>query len=131
MQKLCILAIDDSPMILRALGDILKADYNVLIAKSGEQGISSAQKNIPDIILLDVMMPGMSGFDVIEVLKADDITKDIPVIFITGDNSADSKEKGYQLGAVDYIEKPFVEIIVKKRMEFNARFIEMKRKLNI
>jgi len=128
--KHCILVIDDAPMILRALGDILKTDYNVLIAKSGEQGIASAKKNMPDIILLDVMMPGMTGFEVIEALKADETTQNIPVIFITGDDSHESKEKGYQLGAVDYIEKPFVELIVKKRVEFNVQFLEMNRKLN-
>ena len=116
-----VLIIDDTPMMLSALGSILKSEYNVLVAKSGEKGIEFAKKNNPDMILLDVMMPGMSGFEVIEILKADDATKDIPVIFLTGDDSADSKEKGLGLGAVDYIEKPFSEDTVRDRVAFNLK----------
>ena len=115
-KKHSILIIEDSPLILNALGTILKDDYTLLIAKNGEKGISIAKSNNPSLILLDVMMPGMTGFQVIEILKADDATKNIPVIFLTGDNSEDSKEKGYQLGAVDYIKKPFEANIVKERV---------------
>ena len=112
--KPCVLIIEDNPTILKTLGNILKEDYSVLAAKNGEKGIASARKNNPDIILLDIMMPGMTGFDVIEVLKSDDATKNIPVIFLTGDGSANSKEKGFKLGAADYIKKPFIENDVKE-----------------
>lgn len=112
----CILIIEDDPMMLRALGNMLKVDYNILAAKDGERGISFAKRNSPDVILLDIMMPGMTGFDVIGVLKADDETKNIPVIFLTGDDSDISKEKGYKLGAADYIEKPFVANALKERI---------------
>lgn len=117
--KRCVLIIEDNPTMMKILGNILKEDYNVLAAKSGEKGIASAKKNSPDIILLDVTMPGMTGFDVIEVLKADDTTKNIPVIFLTGDDSIESKEKGYELGAVDYIEKPYIVNAIKASINSN------------
>ena len=126
MKKHSILIIDDTPMVLRALGDILKTEYNVLIAKSGEQGFESAKKNRPSIILLDILMPGMSGFETMEALKADEQTKNIPVIFISGDVSAEAKERGYRLGAVDFIEKPFIEIAIIRRVGLIIEYIELK-----
>ena len=126
MKKQSILIIDDTPMVLRALGDMLKNDYNILIAKSGEQGFESAKKNKPSLILLDIMMPGMSGFETIETLQADEQTKNIPVIFVSGDVAAETKEKGYSLGAVDFIEKPFIEIAVKRRVGIIIEYFELK-----
>ncbi|MCL1995917.1 MAG: response regulator [Defluviitaleaceae bacterium] len=125
----CVLIIDDTPIMLRILGDILKADYDILLARDGIQGINLAKTNKPSLILLDVVMPDMSGFEVITVLKTDYETENIPVIFITGLDSAKELERGYQLGATDYIEKPFVEFVVKKRVEFAIKFLEMERKL--
>ena len=122
-----ILIIDDTPMIIRSLNGILKDDYDISVAKSGEQGIETAKKNMPDIILLDLMMPGMSGFDVIEALKSDDLTKGIRIVLITGSDSTDDEERGYALGAVDYIRKPFVDNIVRHRVKVNAEFVEMSR----
>ena len=129
MKKHSILIIDDTPMVLRALGDMLKNDYNILIAKSGEQGFESAKKNKPSLILLDIMMPGMSGFEAIEVLKADEQTKNIPVIFVSGDVSAETKEMAYKLGALDFFEKPFIEIAIKRRIGLITEYIELKRGL--
>ena len=126
MKKHSILIIDDTPMVLRALGDMLKSDYNVLIAKSGEQGFESAKKNKPSLILLDIMMPGMSGFETMELLAADEQTKNIPVIFVSGDVAAETKEKGYRLGAVDFIEKPFIEIAIKRRIGMMIEYIDLK-----
>ena len=126
MKKHSILIIDDTPMVLRALGDMLKGDHNILIAKSGEQGVESAKKNKPSLILLDIMMPGMSGFETMEILQRDDQTKNIPVIFVSGDVSAETKEKGYRLGAVDFIEKPFIEIVIKRRVGLMIEYIELK-----
>ena len=127
-EKHRILAIDDSPLLRRSFSDILGKDYILDVEYNGERGIESAKKNKPSIILLDIIMPGMSGFEVITVLKAEPLTKNIPVIFITGDDSTSSKEKGYMLGAVDYIEKPLTEIVVKKRVEFNLLLVEYERK---
>ena len=126
MKKHSILIIDDTPMILRALGDILKSEYNILIAKSGEQGFESAKKNKPSLIILDIMMPGMSGFETMEILQADEHTKNIPVIFISGDVTIEAKEKGYGLGAFDFIDKPFIDIAIKRRVGLLIEYIEMK-----
>ena len=112
-----LLIIDDTPMMLSTLGNILKDDFTILVAKDGEKGIASAKKNKPVIILLDIMMPGMTGFEVIETLKADEETKNIPVILLTGDGTDESKEKGYALGAADYIEKPFVADVVREKVK--------------
>ena len=129
MKKHSILIIDDTPMVLRALGDMLKNEYNILIAKSGEQGFESAKKNKPSLILLDIMMPGMSGFEAIESLKSDEQTKNIPVIFVSGDVSAETKEMAYKLGALDFIEKPFIEIAIRRRLALITEYIELKRGL--
>ena len=126
MKKHSILIVDDTPMILRALGDILKGEYNILIAKSGEQGFESAKKNKPSLIILDIMMPGMSGFETMEILQGDELTKNIPVIFISGDVSVEAKEKGYRLGAVDYIDKPFIDIAIKRRVGIMIEYVELK-----
>ena len=128
MKKHNILIIDDTPMVLRALGDMLKNEHNVLIAKSGEQGFESAKKNKPSLILLDIMMPGMSGFETMEVLQADEQTKNIPVIFVSGDVSAETKEKGYKLGAIDFFEKPFIEIAIKRRIGMIVEYINLKNR---
>ena len=127
-EKLRILAIDDSPLLRRAFNDILGEDYILDVEYNGEGGIKSAKENKPSLILLDIVMPGMNGFDVMAILKADPETKNIPVIFITGDDSISSKEKGYLLGAVDYIEKPLAEIVVKKRVEFNLMLAEYQKR---
>ena len=126
MKKHSILIIDDTPMVLRALGDILKKEHNILVAKSGEQGFESAKKNNPSLILLDIMMPGMSGFETMEALQADMQTKNIPVIFVSGDVSAEAKERGYWLGAIDFIEKPFIEIAIKRRVGLVIEYIDLK-----
>ncbi|MDR2168362.1 MAG: response regulator [Clostridiales bacterium] len=128
-EKRKILAIDDAPMVLRALNEILKGDYDMLIAKNGEAGIESAKKNKPDLILLDLVMPGMSGFETLAFLKADPDTGDIPVVLITGSEMAVDEEKGYAQGAVDFIKKPFVGVIVKRRVSFVMEYIEMQREL--
>ena len=127
-EKYRILAIDDSPLLRRAFSDILAKDYELYVEYNGERGIQCARDNNPAIILLDIVMPGMNGFEVMSVLKADPLTKDIPVIFITGDDSTTSKEKGYMLGAADYIEKPLVEIVVRKRVEANLKLQEYEKK---
>ena len=130
-EKHRILAIDDSPLLRRSFSDILGKDYELDVEYNGERGIESAKENKPSLILLDIVMPGMSGFEVISILKAEPLTKDIPVIFITGDDSTASKEKGYQLGAADYIEKPLAEIVVKKRVEFNLRLSQYEKKFGV
>ncbi|MCL2574958.1 MAG: response regulator [Defluviitaleaceae bacterium] len=128
-KKGSVLAIDDAPMILRLLSDILKEDYDIFISKNGENGVKLAVENLPDVVLLDVTMPNLSGFDVIKILKQNDKTKNIPVIFITGDDSNNVESEGYALGAVDYIKKPFVTTVVKHKVDFVMEFVRMRHAL--
>ena len=112
-----VLVIDDEKSNILALTKILSGNYTILAAKDGAYGIEVAQKNLPDIILLDILMPGMNGYETIQQLKAVDETKDIPVIFITGLASAEDEKYGLSLGASDYITKPFGPEIVKLRIQ--------------
>lgn len=103
-----ILVIDDNPLNLKILDDHLKSSgFLPIQAKSGEIGISMALEHLPDLILLDIMMPMMDGFQVAESLRTNDVTKDIPIIFLTAKTQTDDIVKGLGKGAVDYIMKPF------------------------
>ncbi|MDM8526728.1 hybrid sensor histidine kinase/response regulator [Anaerolineales bacterium HSG24] len=103
-----ILVVDDQPANLDILFRTLKiAGYKVLVAKSGQSAIRQAERTQPDIILLDVMMPGMNGFLTSQKLKENELTQEIPIIFMTALNDIDSKIVGFEVGAVDYVTKPF------------------------
>jgi PAS domain S-box-containing protein len=103
-----ILIIDDEPANLGVMSDYLEGfGFRALVARDGESGLERAQHAWPDLILLDVSMPGMDGFEACRRLKADENTKDIPVIFMTALAETEHKIKGFQLGAVDYVTKPF------------------------
>ena len=122
-----ILITDDEKMNVEILGAILSPLYNLLVSRNGTRALELAKEHLPDLILLDVLMPDMSGFEVIAKLKETDITSKIPVIFITGLTSADDEEKGFDLGAVDYIVKPFNKTIVKARVNTHIRIIDQMR----
>jgi len=126
-----VLLIDDTSAILHILNEILRNDYDTVIAKTGEKGIASAKKFMPDLILLDVVMPEMSGYEVLEALKSDEHTRNIAVVLMSGKDSSESEVMGYSLGAIDYIRKPFDPIVVKHRVDFNMEFIAMKDELNL
>lgn len=102
-----ILAIDDDKFIHRVVEETLKDFCKVIHANNGEEGIRSAVKNNPDIILLDVEMPGMNGYEVCELLKKDSLTADIPVMFLSGKGALTERVRGYNSGGNDYIVKPF------------------------
>ena len=112
-----VLIVDDTPDNIDVLANILKADYEIKAAINGERAIRIAQTEPkPDIILLDIMMPGIDGYEVCRQLKANPETADIPVIFITArDDEADEK-RGLELGAVDYIAKPISPPLVIARV---------------
>ncbi|WP_404361205.1 response regulator [Methylotuvimicrobium sp. KM1] len=112
-----ILIIDDMPANLELMAGVLKDDYNVQVATSGEKGLKLAREHMPDLILLDVMMPGMSGYDVCRRLKAEPELCEIPVIFVTALDDQADEAFGLQLGAVDYIVKPVVPGIVMARVK--------------
>ena len=105
--KHTILAIDDTPENLTLINGLLKDSYKVKVANSGERGLTLAvTAPLPDLILLDIMMPGMDGWEVCRRLKAEPATRDIPVIFLTARVDADDERLGLELGAVDYVTKP-------------------------
>ncbi|MFH1152898.1 MAG: fused response regulator/phosphatase [Pseudomonadota bacterium] len=107
-QPFTILAVDDNFLNLRLIEKALsKEGYRVLVAANGPRAREMAVSEIPDLILLDIQMPGEDGFDVIRFLKDNSVTGTIPVIFLTGVSEVGSKLKGFDLGAVDYITKPF------------------------
>jgi PAS domain S-box-containing protein len=119
--KYSVLAVDDESANLATLNQILFSEYTVFTAKSGEQALKFVSSIRPDCILLDIIMPDMSGFTVLKELKKNPETCDIPVIFITGLTDADDEEKGFALGAVDYITKPFKSIVVKARIHTHMK----------
>ena len=103
-----ILVVDDTTENLQVIGAILrKAGYQLSVAKLGQQGLDIAARTPPDLVLLDIMMPEMDGFEVCRRFKADPKLQEIPIIFLTASNEADSVVKGFESGAVDYITKPF------------------------
>jgi putative two-component system response regulator len=103
-----ILAVDDTPASLKLLSDILKVEgYEVRSAISGELALHAATVQPPELILLDISMPGMSGFDVCQQLKKQPQTRDVPVIFVSAISETLEKLKGFELGAVDYVTKPY------------------------
>ncbi|MBF0398479.1 MAG: response regulator [Desulfobacterales bacterium] len=118
MESHNILIVDDVPNNLKLLGNILKQNgYKVAAANSGEHALNFISNKQPDLILLDIMMPGMDGYEVCRRIKANDKTKDIPVIFVTARTDMDSIIKGLELGALDYINKPFNQKEVLLRIE--------------
>ena len=101
-----LLLVDDEPANLHVLKHILQDDYRLLFARDGQRALELAAAERPQLILLDVMMPGMTGHEVCAQLKSDPHTSDIPVIFVTALSSVEDEIRGFELGAVDYISKP-------------------------
>jgi CheY-like chemotaxis protein len=123
-EKQRILIVDDTPANIQILNETLKDDYDIYFAMNGKDALQNAQTVIPDLVLLDIMMPGMDGYEVCSALKKNSSLKDIPVIFITALNQEDHETKGLGLGAVDYIAKPFNPTIVRLRVN---NHMELKR----
>ena len=108
-----VLIVDDETLNIEFLQTLLNEEINVIFATSGEDALSIVQANRPDMILLDIMMPGMDGYEVCKRLKGNPETKDIPVIFVTAKTGPEEEARGLELGAIDYITKPFNPEIVK------------------
>jgi signal transduction histidine kinase/HPt (histidine-containing phosphotransfer) domain-containing protein len=128
-EKNRILIVDDEKLNIEILGSILGPDYTVYMTKSGSSAIELANKHLPDLILLDILMPDMDGFEVLNALKASEKTRDIPVIFITGLDSVKDEEKGLALGAADFIHKPFSNSIVQSRVRNQIQLVNQIREL--
>jgi len=119
-----ILVVDDTPNNVHVLVNTFRNDYKVYVATNGQDALKMASELMPDIILLDIMMPGMDGYEVMTRLQRNEKTKMIPVMFISALNESEDEKKGLQLGVVDYIVKPFhpalVKLRVKKHLELNS-----------
>ena len=105
--KPTLLIVDDEPVNLRVLKRLLESEYQLVFAKNGEEAIKLAETRLPNLILLDVMMPGLTGFEVCRHLKQQSNTKHIPIIFVTALNDEHDEAEGFDAGAVDYITKPW------------------------
>ena len=116
-----ILIIDDAKDNRTLLSELLIPEHKVFLAKNGAQGIKLACKHNPDLILLDVVMPSIDGYQVIKSLKSNESTMNIPVIFISSKTSTENEKMGLDLGAVDYITKPFHPPIVQARVRNHLR----------
>jgi diguanylate cyclase (GGDEF)-like protein len=112
-----LLVVDDQPANIQALYQAFSADHQVLMATGGEQALKLAATKLPDLILLDVVMPGMDGHEVCRRLKAEPATRDIPVIFVTAHSDEAAETQGLALGAVDFISKPVNPAIVRARVK--------------
>ncbi|MEO7105174.1 MAG: diguanylate cyclase [Rhodoferax sp.] len=117
-----ILVVDDTPANLSLMSNLLKDTYKVKVANCGERALEIAQSETPpDLILLDILMPGLDGYEVCRRLKANEATKDIPIIFITAMADVENESMGFALGAVDYIAKPFNKTVVKARIRVHMQ----------
>lgn len=125
-----ILIVDDDKINRKMLKELLQEQAKIIFAKNGKQAIELARRHVPDLILLDVIMPDLSGFDVIEVLKNSPKTMNISVIFVTGLANDDDEERGFNLGGCDYIYKPFKSNIVIARVMMHLELIRQRKMLD-
>ena len=118
-----ILIADDEPNNLQVLKQILSGRYQLLFANNGEKAVEAANKHLPDLVLLDIMMPVMNGYEACEKLKSIPATKNIPIIFVTAMSEVEDEARGFDVGAVDYIQKPVSGPIVLRRIETHLSLV--------
>ncbi len=124
-----ILIVDDNTTNLKVESQMLQGRYEVSMAKSGKQALSFLKKYTPDLILLDILMPEMNGYETMEEIKLNPLTANIPIIFLTADKERESEIKGLSLGALDFITKPFEEEVVLGRIEKVLAMDDMRKGL--
>ena len=129
--KPTILVVDDSVANLSFIASVLRDHYTVKVAKDGVKGIQLAQNEQPDMVLIDVMMPGLDGYDVCRMLKVDENTHHIPVILLTSQTESDNEQKGLDLGAVDYITRPINPAILLSRVRAHYSDAQSSRAMRI
>jgi putative two-component system response regulator len=120
-----LLVVDDEATNLQMLRHVLQDDYRLLFAKDGSKAIALAQRERPDLVLLDIMMPDMTGYEVCAALKQDPQTRHIPVIFVTALADADDEARGFAVGGVDYLTKPASPAIVKARVRNHLSLVQV------
>ena len=128
-QKARILVVDDTEFNRLILISFLRNQYTVLAAADGKQALARAREEQPDLILLDIMMPEMDGFEVCRILKENPATRDIPVIFITALKGAENTSRGFEAGAVDYITKPFDSVEIMARLKTHLALLRAREEL--
>ncbi|MFC1537369.1 HD-GYP domain-containing protein [Gemmatimonadota bacterium] len=136
LNKQKILVVDDTPENIDVLMGVLKSDYKMVAARDGEKALKLVQgDNPPDLILLDIMMPGMDGYEVCARLKSDEKTRQIPIIFVTAKGEVEDETRGLELGAVDYVTKPIsppiVQARVKNHLELKIARVELENQNEI
>ena len=124
-QRPRLLLVDDEPTNLQVLRHVLQADYRLLFATDGARALQVAREQQPQLILLDIMMPGMDGYAVCRALKADAATASIPVIFITALNDSQDETAGFDVGGVDYLTKPVSPPVVRARVRTHLSLVRM------
>lgn len=125
-----ILVVDDDAANLRMASHILTAEgMRVSCLKSGEDALRFLQENRPDLILLDIHMPGMDGFETIAAVRSNEKTADIPVIFLTADDDSETETQGLKAGAMDFIKKPFVPQVLLLRVRHTIELIRLQENL--
>ena len=130
ISKQTILVVDDTPENIDVLGEILGRDYKIKFAINGEKALKIAKaEDQPDLILLDIEMPGIDGYEVCRQLKQRDATKRIPIIFVTAKNKVEDEERGFKIGGVDYITKPVSAPIVRERVKTHLALYDQNRVL--
>ncbi len=128
--KFLVLIVDDNPLNIQVLAEHIKSpDVDIAIAINGKKAVSIATGKIPDLILLDVMMPDMDGFEVCNILKSNESTKDIPIVFLTAKVSTEDIVHGFELGAVDYVTKPFNPSELKSRVNTQLQIQKFKKQV--
>lgn len=128
IEKQTVLVVDDATENIDVVVGLLKDTYKVKAATNGMKAVKIVESKPPDLILLDIMMPEMDGYEVIDNLKKNPSTRDIPVIFLTGKTEVADETKGFELGAVDYISKPFNPSVVKARVKTHMELVQQRKK---
>ncbi len=128
-ERASILLVDDQKAGLKLLASVLRDQYHIRLANSGAQALAQCQRELPDLVLLDVVMPDMDGFATLEALRSDPKTASVPVIFLTGQHSAEQEQRGLQLGAEDYIHKPYNTDVVLARVNTHIKLIKQRQAL--
>lgn len=129
--KPTVLVIDDSVSNLSLVSGLLREHYTVKIAKDGVKGLQLTQQEQPDLLLLDIMMPGLDGYDVCQLLKTDQATQHIPIIFLTSQTAEEDEQKGLELGAVDYITRPINPRILVSRIRAHLADAQNSRTMRV
>ena len=128
-EKPIILVVDDNPINLRVLVKNLQVQYDLLVSKTGDSALRNARKHIPDLILLDIMLPDTDGFTICQQLQQDEATRSVPVIFISSVHDPEQKTRAFAVGGVDYVTKPFHQAEVMARVQTHLQLKSMREEL--